>query len=138
MTETLRTTLRTPLTGATAPKLDLASIKKRKPSNLANFSNLTLVYLGASDEPKPYYKSKKDPITGATLKDATGKAIKEDTLSGYVYIFSEYATSRQVRVVFKNKEIVNDLDFYNVNGKGYKLDAFDYLIEDVEAIKYAK
>ena len=63
MTETLRRTLTTATTtGVNAPKLDLNLIKQRKPSNLANFSNLTLVYLGASDEPKPYYKSKKDPI----------------------------------------------------------------------------
>ena len=80
----------------------------------------------------------KKTLTGATLKDATGKAVKESTASGYVYIFSEYNTSRQVRVVFKNKQIVKDLDFYNVSGKGYKLDGFDYLVEDVEAVKYAR
>ena len=55
-----------------------------------------------------------------------------------LYVFSEYNTSRQVRVVFPTKEIVKDLDFYNISGKGYKLDAFDYLIEDVEAVKYAR
>lgn len=131
----LRRTLTTPTT--TAPKLDLDAIKKKKPTNLTSFQDLTLVYLGASDEPKEYFKSKKDS-TGATLKDATGKAVKESTASGYVYIFSEYNTSRQVRVVFKNKQIVKDLDFYNVSGKGYKLDGFDYLVEDVEAVKYAR
>lgn len=133
MTE-LRRTLATP---TTAPKLDLDAIKKKKPTNLTSFQDLTLIYLGASDEPKEYYKSKKDS-TGATLKDATGKVVKESTASGYVYIFSEYNTSRQVRVVFKNKQIVKDLDFYNVSGKGYKLDGFDYLVEDVEAVKYAR
>lgn len=133
MTE-IRRTLTTP---TTAPKLDLDAIKKKKPTNLTSFQDMTLVYLGASDEPKEYFKSKKDS-TGATLKDATGKAIKETVASGYVYIFSEYNTSRQVRVVFKNKQIVKDLDFYNVSGKGYKLDGFDYLVEDVEAVKYAR
>lgn len=86
---------------------------------------------------KSISNQKKDS-TGATLKDATGKAIKETVASGYVYIFSEYNTSRQVRVVFKNKQIVKDLDFYNVSGKGYKLDGFDYLVEEVEAVKYAR
>jgi hypothetical protein len=133
MTE-LRRTLATP---TTAPKLDLDAIKKKKPTNLTSFQDMTLVYLGASDEPKEYFKSKKDS-TGATLKDATGKVIKETVASGYVYIFSEYNTSRQVRVVFKNKQIVKDLDFYNVSGKGYKLDGFDYLVEEVEAVKYAR
>lgn len=135
MTEQLRRTVTT--TGAVAPKLDLASIKRKKPTNLTSFNDLTLVYLGASDEPKEYFKSKKD-ANGATLKDATGKAIKETVASGYVYVFSEYNTSRQVRVVFPTKAIVKDLDFYNISGKGYKLDAFDYLIEDVEAVKYER
>lgn len=133
MTE-LRRTLATP---TAAPKLDLDAIKKKKPTNLTSFQDMTLVYLGASDEPKEYFKSKKDS-NGVTLKDATGKAVKESTASGYVYIFSEYNTSRQVRVVFKNKQIVKDLDFYNVSGKGYKLDGFDYLVEEVEAVKYAR
>ena len=51
MTE-LRRTVTT--TGAVAPKLDLASIKMKKPTNLTSFNDLTLVYLGASDEPKEY------------------------------------------------------------------------------------
>lgn len=124
---------------SSAPKLDLDLVKKKKKSvNLIEFKDITCIYLGASDNPKEYFATVKDPVTGASLKDATGKAVKETTASGYVYIFSEYPTSRQVRVVLKNKIIVKDLDFYQINGKGYKLDGFDYLVEKTQVVKYER
>lgn len=121
-----------------APKLDLDLIKKKKSVNLTEFKDITGVYLGASDVPKEYFATVKDPVTGAGLKDASGKAVKETTASGYVYIFSEYPTSRQVRVVLKDKIMVKDFDIYQLNGKGYKLDGFDYLVEETKVVKYER
>lgn len=121
-----------------APKLDLDLIKKKKSVNLTEFKDITGVYLGASDVPKEYFVTIKDPVTGAGTKDASGKALKEATACGYVYIFSEYPTSRQVRVVLKDKITVKDFDIYQINGKGYKLDGFDYLVEETKVVKYER
>lgn len=135
--ENIKTIGARPLSAA-APKLDLDLIKKKKSVNLTEFRDITGVYLGASDVPKEYFATVKDPVTGAGLKDASGKALKESTSSGYVYIFSEYPTSRQVRVVLKDKIIVKDFDIYQINGKGYKLDGFDYLVEETKVVKYER
>ena len=125
-----------PTTGVSALKLDLKALKSKGNSDLMDFRDKTCVYLGASDEPKPYYPNRKDPITGKTLKDASGNAMKESESTGYIYILSEFGTSRQVRIILKEFQRLDDLAFYQINGKGYKLDAFDYLIEDVSVIKY--
>lgn len=126
-------------TGAAAakPKLDLKAVKAKAGGNtLTEFRELTCIYLGASDEAKEYKPNKKDPITGKTLKDASGNALKEDKVIGYTYIFSEFGTSKQVRVVLQDKQTFEDLSFYQISGKGYKLDAFDFLIEGNKVIKY--
>lgn len=124
-------------TGAAKPKLDLKAVKAKAGGNtLTEFRELTCIYLGASDEPKEYKPNKKDPITGKTLKDASGNALKEDKVIGYTYIFSEFGTSKQVRVVLQNKQTLEDLSFYQISGKGYKLDAFDFLIEGNKVVKY--
>lgn len=124
--------------GAVAkPKLDLNAVKAKVGGNtLTEFRELTCIYLGASDEPKEYKPNKKDPVTGKTLKDASGNSLKEDKVVGYTYIFSEFGTSRQVRVVLQNKQKLEDLSFYQISGKGYKLDAFDFLIESNKVIRY--
>jgi len=122
---------------AAKPKLDLNAVKAKAGGNtLTEFRELTCIYLGASDDPKEYKPNKKDPITGKTLKDASGNALKEDKVIGYTYIFSEFGTSKQVRVVLQNKQTLEDLSFYQISGKGYKLDAFDFLIEGNKVIKY--
>lgn len=125
-----------PTTGVTAPKLDLKAVKAKGSSDLMEFRNKTCIYLGATDEPKPYYPNKKDPITGKTLKDASGNALKETVATGYTYILSEFGTSRQVRIVLQNSQKLEDLAFYEINGKGYKLDAFDFLIEECSVVRY--
>lgn len=125
-----------PTTGVSAPKLDLKAVKAKGSSDLMEFRNKTCIYLGATDDPKPYYPNKKDPITGKTLKDASGNALKETVPTGYTYILSEFGTSRQVRVVLQSLQKLEDLSFYEINGKGYKLDAFDFLIEECSVVRY--
>lgn len=91
---------------------------KVQTSNLKMFDGLPVVYLGV--EPKQYFPKIKDNF-GNNIKDIDGKDKRAEESSGFIYTFSEFQTSKVVKIVLENKLNLSLLKAYYVAGFGYDI-----------------
>lgn len=87
-------------------------------SNLDSFENLVGIYLGV--EPKIHYPKVKDN-EGNKVKDDKGNDIRSEVSDGWTYTFSEFGTSKQIKVVLNKQINFKLLTAYSISGKGYDI-----------------
>lgn len=87
-------------------------------SNLDHFENLVGVYLGV--EPKIHYPKLKDS-DGNKVKDDKGNDMRSEVSDGWTYTFSEFGSSKQIKVVLNKQINFKLLTAYLISGKGYDI-----------------
>lgn len=99
-------------------KLKKEVLDTREKSNLTDFKDVVVVYLGT--EPRDYFKKIKDS-SGKNVVDSDGNPIREENASGFTYTFSEVGTSRIIKIVLPKKYNLELLEVFKLSGQGYDI-----------------
>lgn len=92
-------------------------IQQRK-SSLEQFKDKTVVYLGVA--PKPFFPKLKNE-DGSKILDENGRDKRSETSTGFTYTFSEFGTSKIVKIVLKKEYNLDPLSVFVVAGAGYDI-----------------
>ena len=105
-------------------------------SNKQMFKRI-VVALGPATKPVEHYPKLKDE-NGKTVKDEKGNDKRSDKSDGFMFTFSDFKTSRMVKVVLDKKYDVKVMQAYIISGLGYDLRGagFVYLDENCTIKNY--
>ena len=109
---------------------------KKTTSNKQMFKRI-VVKLGTSPKPVEHYPKLKDK-DGKTIKDEEGNDKRSDKSDGFMFTFSDFQTSRMVKVILDKKYDVKVMQAYVVSGLGYDIrgGGLMYLDENTEIRNY--
>lgn len=103
----------------TVSRLEQDFKAKKDTSKMVQFDKVNAIYLGVPIS--EHYLPETDPVSGKAILDANGRKVKSSILAGYLYTFSEYGTSKIVKVVLPQRLNVSPLNVYQISGFGYDI-----------------
>ena len=99
-------------------KLKALQESQNKTANLSVFDNIVVIYLGV--KPTQHFPKLKDKF-GNNLKDESGKDKRSEVSDGYTYTFSQFGTSKIVKIVLPQERDFELLGSYKAVGLGYDI-----------------
>lgn len=107
---------------------------KQHSSNKQAFNGLIVIKLGV--KPIKHFPKVKGK-DGKTVKDADGNDMRSEKSDGYTYTFSDFETSRVVKVVLPKLYDLKVMNAYLISGLGYDIRSGNMIFID-EGIKISE
>lgn len=115
----------------------LKNLEAYKKNNLqtSNLEHISVLGIYLSVDPREHFPKLKN-ADGSNVKGDDGRVMRSEVSDGWTYTFSEYGTSKVIKVVLPEKVELEPLSPWIVTGEGYDMPSMFFIEKEGEVSVY--